>query len=293
MNKNRDKELQIAQIKGKTAIITALIGCIGVIIAAIIGIFSININIENNKLKKNNESLKSEKTELVAQSKQSEEEYNNLESMYYDLKSTNDDLIDRVNDLESDLSQYDLLVEENISLKDEVLDLKEQLRTLSNTSIGSDSNSEEILPSESGKKVSIFDLDTFKGEQYWFDRSYNFSDYDFIDTYGNEYLTARVTYHGTTDIANSSCPIYLLDNKYSLCQGQIAWPKSYKNYDGSVWIDFYSDNKLIYSTEPITSDSRVETFEFSIENIEKLTVVTNGSTNTGILIIYPYFNLIE
>lgn len=38
---NKDKELQIAQIKGKTAIATAIIGSIGVIVAAIIGIFSI------------------------------------------------------------------------------------------------------------------------------------------------------------------------------------------------------------------------------------------------------------
>lgn len=292
---NKDKELQIAQIKGKTAIATAIIGSIGVIVAAIIGIFSINVNIENNKLKENNETLKSEKTELVAQTNQSEGEYNNLKSMYSDLQEENDNLQIQLGALESKFSQYDLLVEENSSLKKEISELQDQLQKLSPVNTGNDLGSKETLANESVKKVSIFDLDTFKGKGRWYDLSYmTFSEEDFMDTYGNEYLNAHIGYHGATDKYASLTPIYLLDKKYSMCEGQIAWSKVYKNHEGSAWIEFYSGDTCIYTTDPITADSRLLTFSFDVTDIEKLTIVKNGSSSTNsVEIIYPYLNLIE
>lgn len=294
---NNDKEIQIAQIKGKTAIVTAVIKYIGVIIAAIIGIFSININIENDKLKENNATLEFEKADLVTQTNKSEEAYNNLNSMYSDLERENSNLQVRLDILESKLLQYDLLVEENSSLKNEISNLKNEIQLIDN-----DNQTENIEPdnlentlSHSKKKVSIFDLETFKGDGNWFSLLYTaFSEEDFSDTYGNRYLNAYIGYHCATDKSASSTPTYLLDKKYNICEGQIAWSKMYKDYEGSAWIEFYSGDECIYTTEPITADSRVLTFSFSVADIEKLTIVRNGTSSSNeVEIIYPYLNLTE
>lgn len=293
----RDKEIQVAQIKGKTAIITALIGSIGVIIAAIIGVFSFNINIENTWLKQNNEILESEKAELITQTDQSAEEYENLKNTYSDLEKEYNNLQVQLGTLESKLSQYYLLVEENNSLNDEISNLKDEIESMNTGSKKepTDSTNSEIASSNNIKTVSIFDLDTFKGNGHWYDLSYmTFSEEDFMDTYGNEYLNAHIGYHCATDKYASMTPIYLLDKKYSICEGQIAWSKVYKNHEGSAWIEFYSGDTCIYTTDPITAESRLLAFSFSVEGIEKLTIVRNGtSSSNAVEIIYPYLNLIE
>lgn len=294
----RDKEIQIAQIKGKTAIVSAAIGSIGVIIAAIIGVFSFNINIENNRLKQSNKILESEKAELITQTDQSEEEYENLKNTYSDLEKENDNLQDRLSALESELTQYDLLVEENSSLETEISELKRELKSLKKNETKEsteDNNEEDIISNKSNKKVSIFDLDTFKGKTGWERATYVL---EYTDTYDNQYPNAYIASHyATTKEDGYYVPIYLLDNKYSLCEGQIAWSKSSKNLDGSSWIEFYSDNELIYATDPITADSRVLTFSFSVEGVEKLTILRNGTRSDYIAydtayMVYPYLNLI-
>lgn len=92
-------------------------------------------------------------------------------------------------------------------------------------------------------------------------------------------------------------PTYLLDNKYSVCEGQIAWSKLSKDFDGTAWIEFYSGDECIYTTDIITADSRAFSFNFNVDGVEKLTIVRkgtqNGYQNSSLYIIYPYLNLVE
>lgn len=154
----------------------------------------------------------------------------------------------------------------------------------------------ESMPSniQSEQKVSIFTLDTFKGKGYWFDHSsVSASSEVFTDTYGNEYLTARFTYHGPSTVDSTTAPIYLLDKKYKLCKGEFAWSKKSKNFEGSVWIEFYSGNSLIYQTSAITADDRAVSFEFNVEGLDTLTIVRNGTNRKAVTVIYPYLDLVQ
>lgn len=143
------------------------------------------------------------------------------------------------------------------------------------------------------QKTSIFTLDTFQRKGYWFDRSGIATDDEFIDTYGNEYLTAHKAYHGPATKDSNTAPIYLLDNKYKKCQGQFAWSKADKNLQGSIWIEFYSGDSLIYESPAITATDRVVSFEFSVEGVETLTIVRNGTNKHSVNAVYPYLDLIQ
>lgn len=137
------------------------------------------------------------------------------------------------------------------------------------------------------EKVSIFDLDTFQGESRWY---HNWSDSELTDTYGNEYPNGRYTNHKPK---NQYTPTYLLDYKYSKCEGKIAWSKDDKNLGGSCWIDFYSGDTLLYSTDPISATDRPLSFEFSVENVETLKIICRSDhAYRSITIIYEYLNLI-
>ena len=254
-----DKEIKSAWING-----------ICIIIAAFIGIFSFNINIENNKLTDDKKILKSE----------------------------NDTLKVKIANLEMELSQYQYLKEENESLKNELAKLQREIQSLKENSPknepqnGFDSSSSDI---QTSKKISMFDLDTFQGEGGWHKST---SDADYTDTYDNEYVTSYWGKHySISKNIKHSLPVYLLDKKYSICEGQIAWSKGSKNIEESAWIEFYSGDECIYTTEAITAESRVLSFSFSVEGIEKLTIVRNSTKNMNdwdtIHIIYPYLNLIE
>lgn len=163
------------------------------------------------------------------------------------------------------------------------------------------SQNESTTPSETDsiinnteQKVSIFTMSTFQGKGFWWDRNnVSMSKNDFIDTYDNEYLSAFVTGHGSKTKDSSTVPTYLLDGKYKQCRGKFAWTKADKNLEGSIWIEFYSGDSLIYQTETITATDRAVSFEFSVEGLETLTIVKNASTSRSIHAVYPYLDLIK
>ncbi len=230
-----------------------LVGGICIIIAAIIGIFSFNINNEKD----------------------------NLLEMYEKVCLENADLKTKNLDLQNQILS---VTEENESLKSELLSLK-------------NSKDPDIIEStnKSNKKVSIFDLKTFKGEGGWHKST---DDIDYTDTYDNEYVTSYWGKHyAISENIKTSLPIYLLDNKYSVCEGQMAWSKGSKNIEGSAWLEFYSGDECIYTTEPISADSKILDFSFSVEGVEKLTIVRNATKDMNdwdtIHIVYPYLNLVE
>lgn len=232
---------------------TELVGGICIIIAAIIGIFSFNVNIEKDDLL---------------------ERYEKIYLENADLKAKNSDLQNQI-----------------LSLTEENEALKSTLSSLDNVV----TDKGLISPIKSNKKVSIFDLETFKGNGNWCqsgDKRW------YTDTYGNEYLPSHYADHyKMIDQHSQYSPTYLLDKKYSVCEGQIAWSKLSKDFDGTAWIEFYSDDECIYTTDIITADSRAISFSFKVEGIEKLTIVRKGTQNgyqtSTLCIIYPYLNLIE
>lgn len=204
------------------------------------------------------------------------------------------------------------VLEENESLKSELKELQFQYQNLqvlynamkaeasdtqsvtaeSENNDGMGENSQPV-PVLGDQKTSIFKLDTFQGIGGWYDRSAStVNDSFFIDTYDNEYLSACVGSHNITSKDSTTVPVYLLDGNYSKCEGQLAWPKRSKNREGSIWIEFYSGDSLIYQTEAISATDRAINFEFSVEGVEFLTVVRNGTVK-GLKAIYPHLNLIR
>lgn len=73
------EQTSTARINGRFAIIAATIGGICAIISAIIGTISINVNIENNKLKDDYEEVKSDNSDLTFKINESQEAYNQLQ----------------------------------------------------------------------------------------------------------------------------------------------------------------------------------------------------------------------
>ena len=259
----------------KAALITGILGFIGTIIATYIGtqygekyaIIQVNSQVESEINENENLSINNVNTLI--------EEYNKLKTeneKYSDLQKSYDELKNQYNDLEE---QNILLSKENESLREKIPN---------NNSFGENNNIDNtVSPTET---VSIFDLDTFQGESYWF----HLTDLELIDTYGNEYSNGYFTFHRSD---NKYTPTYLLDYKYSKCAGKIAWPKEDKNTSGSCWIDFYYGETLVYSTAHISATDRPLSFEFSVENIETLKIICNNNLSSGSLkIIYEYLNLV-
>lgn len=284
---NRAEKLE--HIKGKYAVIVAIISFAGLIISSIISIFSIDLN----------KTLTQENTKLLIKNNDWEIAYNELHEDFDELNNKNNSLSREVTTLKNSMEQYFPLETENESLKEEISELKKEIQLLATGDTQGYTKEDLDFKSFSNdnlKKVSIFDLDTFKGNNSWCKATHK---YQYTDTYDNEYPNAYFDSHyATTKEDDYKAPTYLLDKKYVICEGQITWSKESKNLDGSAWIEFYSDDNLIYTTEPITADSRVLTFSFSVEGIEKLTIVKTGSRNENIVydrayIIYPYLNLVE
>lgn len=293
------EQTSTARINGRFAIIAATIGGICAIISAIIGTISINVNIENNKLKDDYEDVKSDNSDLTFKINESQEAYNQLQSDYNELKDNNNELQNKVNSLEAELSSYNSLVEENKQLKNDVESLQSEVDSFKNKykNIIPTVASGNVNKDSSNKKASIFDLVTVTGNPGWYSRS-DYSNNDiFIDTYGNEYLNAYVSHHKETDKNSSRACTYLLDNNYSVCEGKIAWSKSSEDSKEGAWIEFYSEGEPdpIYITDKITAESEPLSFSFNVQGVEKLIIVKNGTSSqySSACIIYSYFNLAE
>lgn len=297
----------------KVAIIVALITGISTIISAIIGNYIGKENAVNEVINQATNTINVDIGNIddliIAYSKMNDE-ISELKNNNEQLEKEKESLTSENNVLKGDPDQFSRLVEENsllleknsqlnnqiVELNNQIVELNNQIVELNNqiqlinTTV--DNQEKEIVNNpnvniNNVRKVSIFDLETFKGNGYWFNSS---SKGYLTDTYDNEYLSIHYASHSPS-INIEESPIYLLDKNFILCEGQIAWPKNEKNTDGSAWIEFYSGENCIYTTEAITADSRVLTFQFSVEGIEKLTIVRKATRGTKI--IYPYLNLIR
>lgn len=208
-NENSNNE----QTKEKATIITSVISGVCVIIAAIIGIFSYDLN-------KSKETLAIENVALSEQNNDWEIAYNELKDQFDTLNNQNSSLVNEIDGLKNNMEQYTTLADENNSLKNEISKLQNELQIVKEnienqeTIISNEDNQAEAetnpISENSSKKVSIFDLDTFKGNAYWNNSSYYDSE-NFIDTYGNEHLTAYVAFHKKIEKDSSSSITYFIN----------------------------------------------------------------------------------
>lgn len=265
----------------KNVIITGCFSILGIIVGAIIA-----IKYQTNKSDSIIVTIKTEKDELLSENTDLQKMYNTLSNEYSELEELNISLVDENNSLKQKIEV----------LNNQLSHQNDELEQLKNSSTISPENTSEIssINNDVKKTVSIFNLDTFRGEGRWEPCN---SESFYTDTYGNEYISAHYAHHFSVEKDNLSfVPTYLLDNKYSICEGQIAWSKFDKNLSGSIWIDFYSGDSLVYSTEPITATDKSITFSFSVEGLETLTIVRNSTRSSSqdyACIIYPYLNLVE
>lgn len=205
------------------------------------------------------------------------------------------------NDLKNDYKELQISqvgLESRINaLQEEVSNLKEQSKadqTAINTLREQNSILEEELKSLSAPEVSIFDLNTVNpNEEYWFNHSDDYSPECFVDKDGAEYLTAHISFHHGTDKEEVFNPTYPLNNEYSICSGKMVWSSVNEFSDKEAWLEFYSEDRLLFHTEKITADSGPVTFAFSVKGIKELKIVKNGTEPSygRLVIIYPYLNL--
>ena len=298
--------------KQKVTIIVALITGICTIISAVIGNYigkentvnevinqatnTINVDIGNiddlivayGKMSSEISDLKDENLVLVKENET--------------LKNENDALNGNTDQFLSLIEENSILLEENNLLKNQIAELQNELQLVNNGISNQENeitNNPEIIINNTGKKVSIFDLDTFQGEAHWFkNTSFPFSEEDdwLIDMYGNEFHTGYIAFHG--DERQQVDAVYNLDNKYSQCNIKIAWPRGGKNLiDAGAYIKFYADGELLdISPEIKCGDEPIE-FSINLSGVKKFSFerIATGKGNAWmtVTIIYCYFDLIE
>lgn len=243
---------------------------------------------ESYNVVETNEEVTSQQYSIYDENNQLKDENAEKQNSDLELKNEIENLQDKNSELEKNIKK---LQNQNSACEDKIANLQNELDKYI-TKYG-------IISEDDFEMVSIFSLETFQGGEHWWNTSdisdfKSISDNNFIDTYGNKYPEANLAEHFRLNEKNKYAPTYLLNYNYSKCEGKIAWPKSDKNVDGAVWIEFYSNDELFYQTEQMYASDGVLDFEFSVEGVEKLTIVKKASNQTGIIyIIYPYFNFVK
>lgn len=237
------------------------------------------INSENNEQEFNSVQLKHTQPEGKGETLQDEpNNFNNPSQQFVN---------EKIKEITSQLAS---IQNDNDQLKNEVSQYQNEIKELQSKP-NEYIEKYETIQEDNFEMVSIFTFETFKGKDGWHDSKYSQS--SFTDTYGNTYPSAYEASHIWEESHTyNSPPVYLLDGKYSKCQGQFAWPKEKKDKKGRIWIEFYGDDELLYKTEKISADDRAFTFEFDVSNVQKLKICRRASI-PSIYAIYPYLNLIH
>ena len=188
------------------------------------------------------------------------------------------------------------ITEENVNLVSQYEELNQKYIKLSTEEEQSDvPNITDVDPVSTPVQevASVFDMTPVNWRAFCFDRSSSsINEEDLTDSYGNEYLSAHIAYHGSgTTKDSASTPEYVLDGKYEKCVGQIVLSRSNIEMEGKIWIEFYSGEQLIYKTDEISMTDKVLDFSFSIEGINEFSIVTAGTNSRSAKVIYPYLNL--
>lgn len=267
----------------------AIIGGICTIIAAVIGVFNFDLSnvIIPNEWKEKYEILQNDYNKLNEDYNELQNSYNSLlkeiESLQnkQDTETSNDSLN---NDITSLTKQIDSLKNENEALINENERLKSEIEASKKTI--PDPEADQLL--DEHNKTNISDLILVNGYNDWIEYSDSDS-YKFVDVYGNKYSGGYIGEHQTSNHFENygKPPIYSLNCEYSKCKGQIAWAKSERNGDEEIWIEFYADDTLIFSSDKLNSLSKALSFEFSVKDVDNLKILKKTSSGY-VIAIYPY-----
>lgn len=217
----------------------ALIGGIFLIISAIIGIFSININIEKNKLDENVMTLKLE----------------------------NDTLKANIKDLKNQLSQYTSLKEENESLKDKIsnLELKnqelaEKYNNLMKNPLSS--QKQDLISGAEIKNTSIREITEFYSD------GINHRNNRIMDNIGNSYDGYTFMSAGDMFVELKGSVVYRNNNQYTRLFGRVIIENSEKDIEECGYVKIYGNDMLLFDSgimgrgiEPVDFDLNITDYK--------------------------------
>ena len=131
-----DEDIRLAKLNGKYTLQAAFINGVCLIIGALIGIFSLNLPLNNSKT--NNDAMGFEDPDLQEQLDNLSDAYKNLILENSKIQDENSILQDQIDLMQNEISEYNSLVVENASLKDRVQQLENELQiVMSEDTVGS------------------------------------------------------------------------------------------------------------------------------------------------------------
>lgn len=214
----------------------------------------------------------------------------NLKNDYEELQLNKSDLEEEINILQEKYNKLNIQIEDD---KQDIENLKKQ-----NENFEQEINRlNEEIESLNVSKISIFDLDAMdSNEKYWFDHSDDFPISCFTDVANHEHIATHIGFHYETNKQEITNPTYQLNGEYSICEGQIVWSIANDDPAAKAWIEFYSSDTLIHTTESLDAENNPDTkFIFSVKGVNELKIVKNGTEPYygRLAIIYPYLDLIK
>ncbi|MDD3217699.1 MAG: NPCBM/NEW2 domain-containing protein [Lachnospiraceae bacterium] len=154
-----------------------------------------------------------------------------------------------------------------------------------NTETSSESESEstqaliqEQKETEEHIPVNLYELSTIKDDVKISEKG------DVTDNYGNVYQTATKVQCYVDHKAYST---YSLDGSYLKLKGTIALPEERKNDDNTKWLEVYSGNTLLYTSDSLTAGTPPISFEVDISGVTELTLYYCSSTGSLVSMYIP------
>lgn len=234
----------------KAALIT---GVLGVVASIVTGIFTYKAGAENVEQRIDNQI-----SQVV--------EVNNG-----DVDAAVEDLTSRIEELEDD----------NKSLKEQL----EGTQTVTGDSgQNTGSYSDTGLEEDGVGKTNIFELLPFKENGGDFVSSSNGYKDNLGNTYPDGYL---IMYNHMVNIDKEVC--YVLDQKYSTLSGTIALNYANKDIKDGLWIEFYSNDKMIAQTESLSSGVKPIEFSVDVSQVSELTIRINGGGYSGGILTQGFY----
>ena len=131
INIHMDEDIRLAKLNGKYTLQAAFINGVCLIIGALIGIFSLNLQLGNSK--NNNDTMEIGNPDLQEQLDNLSDAYKNLILENSKIQDENSILQDQINAMQSEILEYNSLVEENAYLKEQVQKLENELQIVKHT----------------------------------------------------------------------------------------------------------------------------------------------------------------
>lgn len=174
--------------------------------------------------------------------------------------------------------KYEELIRENESLKAQ---LRETTPIVDGGSgIDSGSNNED----KAIGKEDIFSFLPFKENGGDFLHSANGYKDNLGNTYPDGYL---IMYNHMVNRDKEIC--YVLDQKYSTLSGTIALNYSNKDIKEGLWIEFYSNDKMIWKTQSLSSGVKPVEFSVDVSQVSELTIRINGGGYSGGILTQGFY----